>query len=126
LEAVACSWEGISERNVARVLPDRVRDADAVVHGKVTSLKVSSTEQVVDILVLRSFKGSGSTLRVRAQSRMCGYSFSLGEEQVFFVHKGWVGIPGVEPLSAWLLDALSKVTPSPATPNTSLERTRER
>jgi hypothetical protein len=57
---------------------------------------------------------------------MCGYLFTLGEEQVFFVHKGWVGVPGVEPASGWLLNALDKVVPSTATPNKSLERTRER
>jgi hypothetical protein len=57
---------------------------------------------------------------------MCGYTFTLGEEQAFFVHKGLAGIPGVEPASDWLLKALAKVVPNKAMPNKSLERTRGR
>jgi hypothetical protein len=83
LDGAACSWEGISEGNVARVLPDRVRDADAVVHGKVTSLKVTGADEVAEIKVLRSYKGSAATFTVRSQT--CAVTRSLSVRSKSFL-----------------------------------------
>jgi hypothetical protein len=55
---------------------------------------------------------------------MCGYQFTVGEERVYFIYGGHVGIPDVEKASQWLLTALERA--SKATPNTSLERMRGR
>jgi len=135
--AVACPWSGISREDVATVLPSRLQDADAVVHARVVAVRVVpqervSTEgavaillekQVASLVVLRSFKGGSPRMEVTSTTTLCGYQFSVGEENVYFIRKGYIGIPSVEPASTWLLAALERA--SKATPNTSLERTRE-
>jgi hypothetical protein len=136
--AAACSWSGISQANVVSVLPSRLQHADAVVHARVVAVRVvpqpfegaedavtvQLPQQVASLVVLRSFKGGSARMEVTGITTMCGYQFSVGEENVYFISNGQVGIPSVEPASSWLLAALERATK--ATPNTSLERTRER
>jgi len=136
--ASACSWSGISQENVATVLAPRLEHADAVVHARVVAFRVVAQDnkevngavevqlekQVATLAVLRSFKGDGSgRIEVAGLTTMCGYLFSVGEENVYFIRNGRVGIPNVEPASSWLLSALERTTK--ATPNKSLERTRD-
>jgi hypothetical protein len=63
-------------------------------------------------------------MEVTATTILCGHKFSVGEENVYFIRKGYVAIPSVEPASTWLLAALERA--SKATPNTPLERPRDR
>ena len=136
---LACSWAGLSQQNVSTSLPARLKHADAVVHARVVSIRalppdpgtedgsvtVQLEKQVATLVVLRSYKGGGSDqIEVAGLTTMCGYQFSVGEEKVYFISKGQVGIPNVEPASSWLLSAIERA--AKATPNTSLERTRER
>jgi len=136
---LACSWAGLSQENVASALGPRLTSADAVVHARVVSVRalprdreaddgavtVQLEKQVATLAVLHAYKGGGADQReVVGLTTMCGYQFSVGEEKVYFISKGRVGIPNVEPASPWLLSALQRA--SKATPNTSLERTRER
>jgi hypothetical protein len=133
-----CSWAGLSPENVATALAPRLKYADAVVHAKVVAVRVLASDgenpdgsvtvqlekQIATLEVLRSFKGGASRMEVAGLTTMCGYQFSVGEENVYFISKGRVGIPNVEPASSWLLAALERAAKAP--PNTSLERTRER
>jgi hypothetical protein len=134
---LACSWAGISRENVAKVLGARLGHSDEVVHARVVSVRVLPPDRQVNdaavavrlekqeatLEVLRSFKGGSKLLKVVGYTDMCGYQFKVGEENVYFISKGRVGIPDVEPASGWLLSALERATK--ATPNKSLERTRE-
>jgi hypothetical protein len=127
---LACSWSGISQENVATVLPARLQDADAVVHARVVAVRVVPQERVTtegaavvllekhvaSLLVLRSFKGGSPRMEVTAITIMCGHQFSVGEENVYFIRNGQVGLPNVEPATPWLLAALErapKATPTP-------------
>jgi hypothetical protein len=136
--SLACSWAGISRDNVTAVLSARLGNSDEVVHARVVSVRPLPPDREVDapavavrlekqeatLEVIRSFKGGSGQLKVIGYTDMCGYQFTVGEENVYFISKGHVGVPDVEPASGWLLSALERATK--ATPNKSLERTRAR
>jgi hypothetical protein len=136
----ACSWQGISFWNVAKVLPSRFGQAESVIRGRVESVKVRKnepvvsgdvvtlglSEQVATLVVLDVFKGEAAhRIVIAGGTTMCAYQFEVGEEKIYFITKGSVGVPSVEPTSSWLISALAALQAA-SIPNTSLERTRAR
>src|SRR5690242_14720363 len=85
LDVVACSWEGISQANVAQVLETRIQDADAVLDAIVKSVRSEGTDEVAEVLVVTGFKGSGkgSTFTLRGHLQPCGYRFEVGERRIY-------------------------------------------
>ena len=122
----ACSWEGISPENSERTIPERLREADNVIHGRVISLRKEGSMLVATLQVIRSFKGGSGPVTAASSNGMCGYRFTMDEERIFFIYHGRVSIAGVEPAEAWLISALKKAAGQAAKPDTSLERTRGR
>jgi hypothetical protein len=104
--ALACSCADISRAAPAR-LADFVARAERVVHARVVGL---ASPQEARIEVIESFKGSGERLEAqRGSDASCGFSFTPGEEQVYFVFSGAVNLCGRAAPSAELLERLRKL-----------------
>ncbi len=104
--AHACSCADISRASPAR-LADFVAQADRVVHARVAA---ASPGHQARIEVIESFKGAGDRLEaLRAGEAGCGFTFTPGEERVYFAFAGLVNLCGrAEPL-AELLGRLRKL-----------------
>jgi len=104
--ALACSCADISRAPPAR-LADFVARAERVVHARVVGLQ-SPYEARIE--VIESFKGSGERLEAqRGSDASCGFSFTPGEERVYFVFSGAVNLCGRAAPSAELLERLRKL-----------------
>ena len=105
-----CSWSDISRRNAAELVPEFFKYADAVVHGQVLSRQVNENGvETAQVAVLHSFKGTASSLQLRGYPGHCGYSFTVGEDRIYFIKAGVVGSAGSKRVSPWLLAALNGV-----------------
>ena len=101
--ANACTWDGLSEENVARELPSRFLEADTIIHGRV--LSIGSDGLAARIKVLRSFKGKAEILDIES-GLICGHIFEIGEERIYFIKNRHVSGPTVYPVSEWLAASL--------------------
>ena len=89
--ALACSCADVSRASPAR-LADFVARAERVVHGRVVALV---SPQEARIQVVESFKGAGERLEaLRGNDANCGFSFTPGEERIYFVFGGVVNLCG--------------------------------
>jgi hypothetical protein len=104
--ALACSCADISRATPAR-LADFVARSERVVHARVVerfSLRQARIE------VIESFKGSGDSLEaLKGNQANCGFTFTPGEEAVFFVFGGMVNLCGRAAPQAELLARLRKL-----------------
>jgi len=104
--ALACSCADISRAAPAR-LSDFVARAERVVHARVVGL---TSPYDARIEVIESFKGAGERLEAqRGSEAACGFSFSPGEERVYFVFAGAVNLCGRVEARADLLERLRKL-----------------
>ncbi|HWJ00006.1 MAG TPA: hypothetical protein VNU96_13385 [Burkholderiales bacterium] len=89
--ALACSCTDISRASPAR-LADFVARAERVVHARVAE-RLSLRQARIE--VIESFKGAGEQLEaLRGNEANCGFTFSPGEERVYFVFGGVVNLCG--------------------------------
>src|SRR5262245_10492726 len=104
--AAACSCTDISRANPAR-LADFVARAERVVHARVVerfSLRQARIE------VIESFKGAGERLEaLKGNEANCGFTFTPGEERVYFVFGGVVNLCGRAPPGPELIARLRKL-----------------
>jgi len=104
--AAACSCADISRASPAR-LADFVARADRVVHARVVerfSLRQARIE------VIESFKGAGERLEaLKGNEANCGFTFTAGEERVYFVFGGAVNLCGRAAPEPELLARLRKL-----------------
>ena len=101
--AQACSCADISRASPAR-LEDFLAQAERVVHARVVTLTSSHEARIA---VLESFKGAGERLQaLRGNDASCGFSFTPGEERVYFVFGGVVNLCGRAAPRAELLERL--------------------
>ena len=93
--AMACDCltsGGYSDKDVANVLAK----ADAVVHAKVVGL---TGHREARIMIYESFKGQPSILKAQSIDQGdCGTSFQAGEEGIYIVYSGEVGLCGKLPV----------------------------
>jgi len=79
---------GYTDKDIQSVLAK----ADAVVHAKVVSI---TTDGEARIMIVESFKGEPSVLRAHPGDQVgCGTSFRAGEEAIYIVYAGEVGLCG--------------------------------
>jgi hypothetical protein len=89
--ALACTCTDLSRATPAR-LADFMAQAERVVHARVSRV-VSPHEARIE--VIESFKGGGERLESSAAGdAACGFTFSPGEEGVYFVFGGVVNLCG--------------------------------
>ena len=92
---------GYTDEHIQNVLAT----ADAVVHAKVVSL--AGTNREARILILESFKGQPSVLSAQAgDPGGCGTFFRAGEEAIYLVYAGEVGLCGRLPATSDLVRRL--------------------
>jgi hypothetical protein len=104
--ALACSCADVSRASPAR-LADFVAQSERVVHARVIRLL---SPQEARIQVIEAFKGNGERLEAMpAHDANCGFSFSSGEEYVYFVFAGLVTRCGRGAPRAELLGRLRKL-----------------
>ncbi|HEY7238441.1 MAG TPA: hypothetical protein VH600_04675 [Burkholderiales bacterium] len=104
--AAACSCADISRAAPAR-LADFVARAERVVHARVAE-RISPREARIE--VIESFKGEGERLEaLKGNEANCGFTFSLGEERVYFVFGGVVTLCGRAAPEPNLLGQLRKL-----------------
>jgi hypothetical protein len=89
--AIACDClpaTGYTDKDVQSALAK----ADAVVHAKVVSL---TTDREARIMIYESFKGQPSVLKAQSEDQGgCGTTFRAGEEAIYIVYSGEVGLCG--------------------------------
>jgi hypothetical protein len=104
--ALACSCTDPSGAPPAR-LSDFVAQAERVVHARVVQIL---SPQEARIQVIESFKGNGERLEAMpAHDANCGFSFSPGEESIYFVFAGLVTRCGRAAPRAELIERLRKL-----------------
>ena len=92
---------GYTDQDIQSVLAT----ADAVVHAKVVSL--AATNREARIMILESFKGEPSVLRAQpGDPGGCGTFFRAGEEAIYLVYAGEVGLCGRLPVQSGLVRRL--------------------
>ena len=107
--ALGCSCADVSRASPTR-LKDFLAQAERVVHARV--LEAPSRQQA-RIQVIESFKGSGDTLEaLPGNDANCGFQFTPGEENVYFVFVGMVNLCGRVAPRAELLVRLRAMTAS--------------
>ena len=102
LEACECvPASGYTDEHIQSVLTT----ADAVIHAKVVSL--GATNREARIMILESFKGQPGVLKARAgDPGGCGTFFRDGEEAIYLVYAGEVGLCGRLPVQPDLVRRL--------------------
>lgn len=111
-QALACSCADVSRASPTR-LKDFLVQAERVVHARVLELP---SRQQARIQVIESFKGSGDTLEaLPGNDANCGFAFTRGEENVYFVFVGVVNLCGRVAPRAELLERLRAMKVSEAT-----------
>ena len=90
---------GYTDKNIESVLAQ----AEAVVHAKVLSL---TTDREAQIMIYESFKGQPTVLRAQSADQDCGTGFRVGEEAIYIVYSGQVGLCGRLPAHPDLLRRL--------------------
>jgi|SRR6185436_1889792 hypothetical protein len=90
---------GYTDSDIERVLAQ----AEAVVHAKVLSL---ATDREAQITIYESFKGQPMVLKAQSGDQDCGTSFRVGEEAIYIVYSGQVGLCGRLPAQPDLLRRL--------------------
>ena len=104
--ALACKCADISHAAPAR-LADFVARAERVVHARVAE-RLSLRQARIE--VIESFKGAGEQLEaLRGNEANCGFTFSPGEERVYFVFGGVVNLCGRAAPEPELLARLRKL-----------------
>ena len=107
--SMACSWEGLTQKNSTRLLPGLISDSDVIVRGRVVRVHVDeSRSNTATIEVIQSFKGGAKRLNVEGSLSFCGYSFTKGEDRIFFLKDGQAWVGGVYRPSPWLIRDLEK------------------
>ena len=93
-------------------LASLVQGADFVAHGRIQ--KVLDAD-AAELMVLQAFKPAPEVLTLRRRGgngATCGREpFAVGEEGVFFVHQGTVGLCGRYEAQPRLLEQLRKLKP---------------
>ena len=104
--ALACTCADISRASQAR-LADFVARAERVVHARVME-RLSLRQARIE--VIESFKGTGERLEaLKGNEANCGFTFSPGEERVYFVFGGVVNLCGRTAPEPDLLGRLRKL-----------------
>ncbi len=107
--SMACSWEGLTPKNSARLLPVFISDSDVIVRGRVVGVQVDESRSNSAIIeVIQSFKGGTKRLKIESPTSFCMYSFTKGEDKIFFLKDGQAWVGGVYRPSQWLIRDLEK------------------
>jgi hypothetical protein len=91
---------GYTDKDIQSVLAK----ADAVVHAKVVTL---TTNREARIMIYESFKGQPTVLKAQSGDQgSCGTNFRAGEEGIYIVYSGEVGLCGKLPAQSDLVRRL--------------------